>query len=52
MLLPVLKMIALPYVLPTAYNMSGTMGLLVFLSAIVLVTMDHALENILAERYA
>jgi hypothetical protein len=52
MSLVVLKTIGLPYALPTAYSMSGTMGLLVLLSAIALVTIDHALESVLAERYS
>jgi len=44
-------MIGWLYALPTTYNMSGTMGLLVFLAAIALVTIDHTLESTLAEHY-
>jgi hypothetical protein len=46
------EMIGLPYAFLTAYSTSGTMGLLVFLAAIALVTIDHALESTLEQHYA
>jgi len=45
-------MIGWPYAYPTIHHARGTLGLLIFLSAIVLVITDHALEATLERQNA